>query len=86
MTIRGSIVVSISACHAEDPGSIPGRGVSRESEDSRFTAVGQSEVGFPMSLPRNHFHDRSRRLSGCRQSSTLKPAVSPKPCPWSYSG
>jgi hypothetical protein len=27
--IRGSIVVSISACHAEDPGSIPGRGVLR---------------------------------------------------------
>jgi hypothetical protein len=27
--IRGSIVVSISACHAEDPGSIPGRGVCR---------------------------------------------------------
>ena len=26
---RGSIVVSISACHAEDPGSIPGRGVWR---------------------------------------------------------
>ena len=26
--IRGSIVVSISACHAEDQGSIPGRGVS----------------------------------------------------------
>ena len=26
MRIRGSIVVSISACHAEDPGSIPGRG------------------------------------------------------------
>ena len=25
--IRGSIVASISACHAEDPGSIPGRGV-----------------------------------------------------------
>ena len=25
--IRGSIVVSISACHAEDPGSISGRGV-----------------------------------------------------------
>ena len=24
---RGSIVVSISACHAEDPCSIPGRGV-----------------------------------------------------------
>ena len=26
---RCSIVVSISACHAEDPGSIPGRGVWR---------------------------------------------------------
>ena len=26
--VRGSIVVSISACHAEDPGSIPGRGIS----------------------------------------------------------
>ena len=25
--VRGGIVVSISACHAEDPGSIPGRGV-----------------------------------------------------------
>ena len=25
--VRGSIVVSISACHAEDPGLIPGRGV-----------------------------------------------------------
>ena len=25
--IRGSIMVSISACHADDPGSIPGRGV-----------------------------------------------------------
>ena len=27
LQIRGSIVVSISACHAEDPGSIPGRGL-----------------------------------------------------------
>jgi hypothetical protein len=26
--LRDSIVVSISACHAEDPGSIPGRGIS----------------------------------------------------------
>ena len=26
MCIRDSIVVSISACHADDPGSIPGRG------------------------------------------------------------
>ena len=29
-TIRGSIVASISACHADDPGTIPGRGVSLE--------------------------------------------------------
>ena len=28
LLICGSIVVSISACHAEDPGSIPGRGIS----------------------------------------------------------
>ena len=27
MHIRGSIVVSIPACHAGDPGSIPGLGV-----------------------------------------------------------
>jgi hypothetical protein len=27
-TFRGSIVVSIPACHAGDPGSIPGSGVS----------------------------------------------------------
>ena len=26
MHLRVSIVVSISACHADDPGSIPGRG------------------------------------------------------------
>ena len=26
-TVRVSIVVSISACHADDPGSIPGRGI-----------------------------------------------------------
>ena len=30
-SIRDSIVVSISACHADDPGSIPGRGVLRAS-------------------------------------------------------
>ncbi len=27
LQVRGSVVVSISACHAEDPGSILGRGV-----------------------------------------------------------
>ena len=30
MTVFGSIVVSIPACHAGDPGSIPGRRASRE--------------------------------------------------------
>ena len=29
---RDSIVVSISACHAEDPGSIPGRGMFASSQ------------------------------------------------------
>ena len=29
--IRDSIVVSFSACHAEDPGSIPGRGISLQA-------------------------------------------------------
>jgi hypothetical protein len=36
--IRGSIVVSISACHAEDPGSIPGRGVSQSPDHLFFHA------------------------------------------------
>ena len=33
--IHGRIVVSISACHAEDPGSIPGRGDNRYLAPSR---------------------------------------------------
>ena len=45
--IRDSIVVSICACHAEDPGSIPGRGVldSRGLVPIRFL-----HVLFPVSL------------------------------------
>ena len=39
--VRCSIVVSISACHAEDPGSLPGGGVLRPVR--WFTAV----LGFP---------------------------------------
>ena len=35
-TCRGSIVVSISARHAEGPGSIPGRGVVLSSGDARW--------------------------------------------------
>ena len=39
--IRDSIVVSISACHADDPGSIPGRGVF----------VGESPTGSAAKAP-----------------------------------
>ena len=39
-SFRDSIVVSISACHADDPGSIPGRGVllshRKEPKSVRF--------------------------------------------------
>ena len=53
--IRGSIVVSISACHAEDPGSIPGRGgVSTAPltiEKIQLPALGmQWQSGFPPGL------------------------------------
>ena len=53
--IRGSIVVSISACHAEDPGSIPGRGgvntVLLVIEQSQRSALGlQWQAGFPPGL------------------------------------
>ena len=43
MQIRGSRMVSISACHADDPGSIPGRGVfevnSHVEEDEGFLDI-----------------------------------------------
>ena len=39
LQIRGSIVVSISACHAEDPGSIPGRGVFISLSDLMFLEI-----------------------------------------------
>ena len=35
--IRVSIVVSISACHADDPGSIPGRGAN--PDEARICTV-----------------------------------------------
>ena len=37
--IRGSFVVRISACHAEDPGSIPGRGVSCAPSWANFASA-----------------------------------------------
>ena len=50
--IRGSIVVSISTCHAEDPGSIPGRGgvntASLVVEQTQRSALDlQRQAGFP---------------------------------------
>ena len=52
--VRGSIVVSISACHAEDPGSIPGRGVYSSvwllarSRPCRLQSCTLSELKIPM--------------------------------------
>ena len=53
--IRGSIVVSISACHAEDPGSIPGRGGVNTAplviEQIQRSALDlQWQAGFPPGL------------------------------------
>ena len=51
--LRGSIVVSISACHAEDPGSIPGRGVLTPSAgDADYQALGKGRL--PALLICNH--------------------------------
>ena len=38
--IRGSIVASIPACHAGDPGSIPGRGVFMSEESCSVAVIG----------------------------------------------
>ena len=55
MRIRGSIVVSTSACHAEDPGSIPGRGGVNTAplviEQIQRSALDlQWQAGFPPGL------------------------------------
>ena len=52
--LRGSIVVSISASHAEDPGSIPGCGVLTPSaKDADYQALGKACL--PALLICNHF-------------------------------
>ena len=43
--IRDSIVVSISACHAEDPGSIPGRGISLQGRNMLFRGSKEFYIG-----------------------------------------
>ena len=43
--VRGSIVVGISACHAEDPGSIPGRGAcGNPTRDRSFPRLAVSRL------------------------------------------
>ena len=54
LNIPDSIVVSISACHAEDPGSIPGRGASfcifcQESCDGSNSSMSSRHRGDPSS-------------------------------------
>ena len=44
LQIRDSIVVSVSACHAEDPGSIPGRGVFQRAISEKASHVGSDLV------------------------------------------
>ena len=44
-SVRCSIVVSISACHAEDPGSIPGGGVALQETTRGAEAEGRYGEG-----------------------------------------
>ena len=54
--VRDSIVVSTSACHAEDPGSIPGRGVPPAHASSLFLSIGLRVRG-ARRYPRGHVGD-----------------------------
>ena len=48
---RGSIVVSISGCHAEDPGSTPGRGVVSLPHALVLEAIWEhNEAGFESAI------------------------------------
>ena len=53
MQVRVSIMVSISACHADDPGSIPGRG-ARVSERIPEIGAPASAYSVPLQLQTNH--------------------------------
>ena len=48
--IRCSIVVSISACHAEDPGSIPGGGAFMLTAESTQTIAACWQIAFPRTV------------------------------------
>lgn len=45
LQLRDSIVVSISACHAEDPGSIPGRGTFAPSVNTEVRSLVPLDCG-----------------------------------------
>ena len=56
VVVRVSIVVSISACHADDPGSIPGRGILFRDPDLSFLPqqlkrLGVTVTGIPYDRP-----------------------------------
>ena len=55
--IRDSIVVSISACHAEDPGSIPGRGIIL------FPNYSVSQFAYMVARPRCQFASRLKSFA-----------------------
>ena len=60
--VRGSIVVSISACHADDPGSIPGRGVfCAASPDCNVPAMARKK--------NTSWQDRTADLSRVKRAS-----------------
>ena len=60
--LRDSIVVSISACHADDPGSIPGRGVfcflaCQNFKKSELLKINSKNFPFPDSNRGCHGHN-----------------------------
>ena len=59
VAFRDSIVVSISACHADDPGSIPGRGVFLLQNPKTFQSILQHRI-FQRQWQRSCDHHRSR--------------------------
>ena len=80
-TVLDSIVVSIPACHAGDPGSIPGRGdflffiYNRESRHGVFTDQMQSRFW----LAKSHL---SKHLSPCKlyNANSFHRILTPRMC------
>ena len=90
LQIRGSIVVSISACHAEDPGSIPGRGVSpsahyaygqARSEGSQFTSVPEPRERFELQKNMNSTKRKAPSVTDWAKFAPTRQAGAPTPFP-----